>query len=461
VSGQSKSILLISCYELGHQPAGISMPMGFLRRAGYEAEAMDLSVEVFDAERVKRAKFIGISVPMHTALRLGVRAAEECRRINPNCHICFYGMYASLNASHLLSTVADSIIGGEFEQKLLELIEAVLTKGDIDIEGVSTRAKMTAPVLERLAFPVPERGELPGLERYARLEHRGGQQLAGYVEASRGCLHHCAHCPIPPVYAGRFFVIPRSVVLDDIRNLVAMGARHITFGDPDFLNGPRHSLRIVESMHEEFPDLTFDFTAKIEHIIKYRDLIPEFARRGCIFLVSAIESLNDEVLAWLEKGHTRADVMQALRIVRNCGIALRPSFVPFTPWATIEDYIAILQFVESEGLIENVDPVQYTIRLLIPPGSRLLSKADTKAWIGPLVQPAFTYNWTHPDPRMDELHRQVSLLVEQSIRSNESATEIFYKLCDLAYSACGVRVVHHVVSHSSLLPPRLTESWFC
>jgi radical SAM superfamily enzyme YgiQ (UPF0313 family) len=461
VGEQLKSILLISCYELGHQPAGISMPMGFLRRAGYEAEAMDLSVEGFDAERVKRAKFIGISVPMHTALRLGVRAAEECRRINPNCHICFYGIYASLNASYLLSTVADSVIGGEFEQKLLAVVKAVLAGSEAAQEGVSTKAKIAKPVLERLAFALPDRSRVPSLERYARLEHRGQQQLAGYVEASRGCLHQCAHCPIPPVYAGRFFVIPRNLVLEDIRNLVALGARHITFGDPDFLNGPRHSLRIVEAMQREFPDLTFDFTAKIEHIIKYRDLMPEFARLGCLFLVSAIESLNDKVLAQLRKGHTRADVMEALRILRACQIALRPSFVPFTPWATINDYIAILEFVGSEGLIENVDPVQYTIRLLVPPGSLLLSRADTERWIGPLLQSDFTYEWKHPDPRMDELHKQVSLLVEQAILRRESASEIFYKVCDLAYAASGVRVAYRAAPQTWPWPARLTESWFC
>ena len=34
-------------------------------------------------------------------------------------------------------------------------------------------------------------------------------------------------------------------MLADIARLVAIGARHITLGDPDFLNGVRHSLRIV------------------------------------------------------------------------------------------------------------------------------------------------------------------------------------------------------------------------
>ena len=188
---QGESVLLISCYELGHQPVGISMPMGFLRRAGYLASAMDVSVEGFDAEKAARARFIGISVPMHTALRLGVSVARQIRRVNPACHICFYGLYASLNADYLLDAVADSVIGGEFEEALLALIKAIDAGEPIEIKGVSTRAGISLPMLARLDFPAPDRSQLPRLDRYARLEIKGEERLAGYIEASRGCLH-CA-----------------------------------------------------------------------------------------------------------------------------------------------------------------------------------------------------------------------------------------------------------------------------
>jgi len=417
-----RSLLLVSCYELGHQPAGIAMPAGFLRREGYEAEALDVSVEGFDPAKVERAGFIGISVPMHTALRLGVRVGREAQTINPAAHICFYGLYASLNAGYLLDTVADSIIGGEFEAPLVALIKALAERTDIaSIEGVSTRRRRAAPVLARLPFAIPDRSALPPLDRYAMLDIQGEQRLAGYVEASRGCLHHCTHCPIPPVYNGRFFVVPADVVLEDVRRLVAAGARHITFGDPDFLNGPGHSLRIVQALHDEFPHLTYDFTAKIEHVLKNRALLPEFSRLGCIFTISAVESLSDVVLSHLEKGHTRADVVEALRLLRSARIVLRPSFVSFTPWTTLDDYIDVLEFVEAEGLIDHVDPVQFAIRLLVPPGSVLLSRADTRRWIGPLVQETFTYKWAHPDPRMDELHREVTELVENAVRAEGGA----------------------------------------
>ncbi len=440
------------------------MPLGLLRRAGYEAETMDVSVEGFDAEKVRRARFVGMSVPMHTALRLGLRVAQEIRKLNPRTHICFYGLYATLNADYLLATVADSVIGGEFEEALVQLITAVVFETPIEIAEASTRSRKANPVLARLNFSVPDRGALVPLEHYAKLEYNDEQRLAGYVEASRGCLHHCAHCPIPSVYNGRFFIMTEDVVLKDIRGLVAAGAQHITFGDPDFLNGPGHSLRITRAMHKEFPDLTFDFTAKVEHILKHKDLIPEFARSGCIFVVSAVESLSNVVLEKLEKGHKRDDAAEALRILSEAGIVMRPTFVSFTPWGTIDDYIDILEFVESQELIDHVDPVQYSIRLLVPPGSLLLSQPDSHRWLGPLIQESFTYEWAHADPRMDELHSQVSLLVEEAAGRREDAAATFYQILELARAARGAAPAPQLalpIDPLRLRPPRLTEAWFC
>ena len=457
------SILLISCYELGHQPLGVALPLGFLERAGFAPGVMDIAVESFDPEKAKRARFVGISVPMHTALRLGVHAARLVREVNPDCHICFYGLYAVLNADYLLEHGADSCIGGESETPLLAQVEAIEKNGagvnGERIEGVNVRGREARPFLQRLPFAVPSRGALPPLEKYAHLEDNGDRRVVGYVEASRGCLHVCTHCPITPVYGGRFFILPREVVLEDIRQQARAGATHITFGDPDFLNGPTHSLKVVRAMHQEFPALTFDFTAKVEHVLNRGEILPELGRSGCLFMVSAVESLSNKVLDILEKNHTRADIVRALEICREAGILVRPTWVPFTPWTTLEDYLGIFEFIEAHGLIDRVDPVQYTIRLLIPPGTTMLKRPELKPHLGPLDQASFYYTWKHPDPRMDRLQKGLTAIVEKDAGEGVDPAVTFYRLWE---HAAGGRPVGAGAPLAAGRPraPRLSEPWY-
>ncbi|MCI0377119.1 MAG: CUAEP/CCAEP-tail radical SAM protein [Gemmataceae bacterium] len=478
------SILLISCYELGHQPLAAALPLGFLRRAGFAPSVLDIAVQPFDTALIEKAEFIAISVPMHTALRLGVKVAERVRDINPQAVVCFYGLYAALNAEYLLEHGADYCIGGEIETPLVELAEALekgvesgaqsaerealnpsrsalrASRSTLDVPGVIRRGAPMRPFLNRLPFALPVREGLPTLDSYARLEHNGQSRIVGYVEASRGCLHLCTHCPIPPVYGGRFFIIPEEIVLEDIRRQVAGGASHITFGDPDFLNGPGHALSVVRAMHAEFPKLTFDVTTKVEHILKRGSILPELGKLGCLFLISAVESVSPLVLEILEKNHTRADIEEAVKLVRAAGIAPRPTWVPFTPWTTLGDYLDMLAFIEELGLIDHVDPVQYTIRLLVPPGSYLLNRPEMKEHLGPLNQALFSYRWTHPDPRMDQLQKAVSALVEKDVNNGVDAGEIFYRVWSLAAGRkAGFSMP--ALPPDRYRAPRLSEPWFC
>ncbi|HET9109742.1 MAG TPA: CUAEP/CCAEP-tail radical SAM protein [Ktedonobacterales bacterium] len=467
-------IALVACYELGHQPLSLASPLATLRSAGFDPVTIDTSVETLDDATVRAARIVAISVPMHTALRLGVQVAERARAVDPFAYIVFYGLYASLNAEYLLRGLADAVIGGEYEQALLALAEALDTGADTDtiaVSGVRTRSVDAAPVLRRLPFSVPARDSLPPMRSYAHLVRGDSVVPAGYVEATRGCLHTCLHCPITPVYGGRFFVVPRTVVLDDIRAQVAAGARHITFGDPDFLNGPGHSLAIARALHAEFPDVTFDATIKVEHILERREAIAEFGQLGCAFIVSAVESLSPRVLAHLAKGHTRADVEEALRITDAAGIPMRPTFVAFTPWTSADDFLELLDFVAEHELVEHIDPVQYAIRLLVPPGSALLSEPDAAEWLGPLDESSFSYQWTHPDARMDALQREVMALVELSAAGPRPIAETFAEVYALAERRLGRPEAVGAPRNAGALVgpgmrpsrpiPHLTEAWFC
>ena len=292
----------------------------------------------------------------------------------------------------------------------------------------------------------------------------GEERLVGYVEASHGCVHHCRHCPVPTVYDGRIRVVQAETVLRDIERLAAMGARHITFGDPDFLNGRRHSLAIVRALHERVPQLTFDCTTKVEHVLEHADIWPQMAAAGCLFVVSALESVNDEILKRLDKGHTTAEAVSAIELLRQQGIETRPSFMPFTPWTTPRDVLDIVDFVAAHDLVANVDPVQYTIRLLVPEGSLLLNRDDLPKHLGPYQPERLSYSWHSADPAADRLQGRLSAIVQQSAAAQEPTGQAFARIRAVVREAAGDTdgsEPQAIDIGSTEGRPRLTEPWFC
>jgi radical SAM superfamily enzyme YgiQ (UPF0313 family) len=430
-------VVLISTYDLGRQPFGLASPAAWLRTEGHDVTTIDLSREPLPPDPVHHADWVAFHLPMHTATRMAIPQIKAVRKLNPTARICCYGLYAPVNEEMLRTLGVTHVIGGEFERALVDL--------------VSGRTSSTTPVvLDRLPFRTPDRTTLPGLQKYAGLLDKGERKVVGYTEASRGCKHLCRHCPIVPVYEGRFRVVQRDVVLADIRQQIAQGAQHITFGDPDFLNGPGHALPIVEAFHTEFPAITYDVTIKIEHLLNHREVLPALVRTGCLFVTSAVESLDDDVLARLAKGHTRQDFFAALELTRAHGLTINPTFVAFTPWTSREAYLDLLRTMHELDLIENVAPIQLAIRLLIPAGSKLLELADLSA--GPFDPAALSYRWEHPDPEMDRLCRDVQKLAG----SSRSRTEVFATIWERAFgSPAELRSAPHAPV------PRLTEAWYC
>lgn len=465
--GVAIDALVLSCYELGHQPVAAASALAFLERAGHRGVGVDLAVEPLDRLEACAegggVRLVAVSAPMHTALRLAARSAARIRAAFPRAHLCFFGDYAWLNAAHLLEGVCDSVIGGEAGGPLVELAGALA--GDLALDGVSglrLAGRQTAPHLERLSFPVPARDSLPAVERYARLEVGGATRTAAAIEASRGCLHACRHCPIPAVYGGRFFVVPRDVLLADVEQLVTRGVSHLTFADADFFNGPGHTMAVARAIHERWPELTFDVTTKIENVLRRRGELAELADCGCLFLVTAVESLSDDVLRALRKGHTREDVLTATRLLREAGIFMRPSLMPFTPWETLRGYLDLLAWVERDGLVDQVDPVQYSIRLLVPPGSLLLGLGSLWPHLVRLRPERFAHEWKHPDPRMDRLAHEVADLAAGAARRDEPAARTFAAIRRAAHRAAGLGVPPDLPPPRATAPaPRLTESWFC
>lgn len=396
-------VVLLNTYDLGRQPFGLASPAAWLKRAGHEVTCIDLSRDRLPADVVAGVGLAAFYLPMHTATRLALPVIARLRALNPSLPIAAYGLYAPLNDALLRESGVSMVLGPESEE---DLVDAV---GALGASGASSA--MGAKPLPRLAFIQPDRTGLPALDRYASLRMPdGSHKVVGATDATRGCKHRCRHCPIVPVYDGQFRVVPVDVVLADVRAQVADGATHITFGDPDFFNGPTHARKLVEALHDEFPSVTYDVIIKVEHLLQQRELLPVLVRTGCLFVTSAVESVDDDVLAKLEKGHTRADFLAAAALCRAEGLTLVPTFVAFTPWTTLDGYRDLQEVVDTAGLTSHVSPVQWGIRLLVTWQSRLLELADIQKVIGRFDRKTLTFPWRHPDPRVDDLQQHMMQL---------------------------------------------------
>lgn len=425
------NVLLISTYELGRQPFGLASPAAWLKHAGARVTCFDLAIDHLDQAVIQSADLIAIYVPMHTATRLAIPLAQRVKQANPRAHLCFYGLYAPMNEKFLREVGADSIIGGEFETQLVLLYRRLESIRASTVDWKSTESQTIPSVsLERQQFIVPDRSGLPDPPKYARLIWNGGTHLAGYTEATRGCKHLCRHCPIVPVYKGQFRVVQKEVVLADIRQQIERGAQHITFGDPDFFNGPTHSLALVRALHQEFPTLTYDVTIKIEHLLKQANQLPVLRDTGCLFVTSAVEAVDDRILEIFAKRHTREDFIRVVALFRELEMVLQPTLVAFNPWISIEGYRELLALIAELDLIDNVPSIQYAIRLLVPAGSRLLELPDTRKWLGAFDAERLCYTWAHPDPRVDKLQEQVLEIVQKGGGDNASTSrrEIFKQI---------------------------------
>ena len=455
------TVVIISTYELGRQPFGVVSPAAWLRSRGHEVTCFDLTRQSLDDAVVRGAQLIALYLPMHTATRLAAQLLPTLRECNADAHLCCYGLYAPMNAAYLRSLGCATILGGEFEAGLVHLAERLSGIPAVRSAGAEEQPEPIVS-LERLNFEVPYRTGMPPLEKYANLViPGGGHRIVGSTEASRGCKHLCRHCPIVPVYKGAFRIVSRDVVLADVRQQVAAGAQHISFGDPDFFNGIRHAMDLVEQFHAEFPKVSYDVTIKVEHLRKHEAHLPRLRDTGCLFVITAVESVDDEILNRLDKGHTRADFLAVVQKFRELGIILHPTFVPFTPWTTTCGYLDLLTVLRDENLAENVAPVQLGIRLLIPEGSRLLELDEVRHMVAPFDAKSLVYPWKHDDARLDTLSETVQTIAADADRRKQTRSTTFAQIWQAAHDAASIAAPSPNTARFAQPVPFLSEPWYC
>ena len=426
-------ILLLSFYDLGKQPKIISELYKKLDNGSNQIDIVDYSIEEKDLT-LDNYDVLGIYASMHTASVLAEQYLRD--RKLPN-KLFVFGLYANV-FSEMFSNFQS--IHSFDSDELESLLEVQLNPN------------------YSFKHSVPDRTILPSITDYSHIVDGSNNLIAGSVETTYGCKHEYTHCPVPIQFKGMFKTFGTEKIITDVTNQVEEGAKHISFNDPDFFNGPKHALKILQLLNEKHPSITYDSTIKVEHILKYPDYFQELKNLNMLFVISAFETTNDHVLNILQKNHSFNDLNKAVELSLENNIDIRPTWMPFSPWTEQNDLISIIKLIENYKLRETVDPIQLTIKLLVPKNSLILKRPEMKEYLLDYDPASFSYAWKYKFPNIDNIQNELFTYVLQHESENEYTQ--YLGLVDILESHTNETLLNSE-KYSQRIVPKLSETWFC
>ena len=426
-------ILLTSFYDLGKQPKIIAEIVDRYNSSEIEFDFVDFSVENQNID-LENYDVLGIYAPMHTATILSIEYIKD--KILPNKMFTF-GLYGSV---------------------LEDFNSSIRYIKDIESDELALFLEINDDHQFSLKNNIPNRQIFPDISNYAHLVDGSNNIIAGSVETTYGCKHSCTHCPVPISFNGTFKTYSLEKIISDVENQVNQGAKHISFNDPDFFNGPIHALKILESLNKKFPTITYDSTIKVEHIIKYKKYFKELSSLNMVFVISAFETTNDLVLSILEKNHTSNDLNTSIEISQDFGIDVRPTWMPFSPWTELNDLSNIVNLIEKYKLRETVDPIQLTIKLLIPKHSLIIKKPEINKYLGNYEKNSLSFKWDYENNDVEKLQSSLFDFILHNSELDEhkqylGMVNIIEKFTDTELLKNSTYDFKNV--------PKLSETWFC
>jgi radical SAM superfamily enzyme YgiQ (UPF0313 family) len=397
------NVALVSTFDAGMQPLALASAAAYLKHSGIECVAFDAFQSKVSEHDLEDYNLVVFSVPGFESLEGATALAADVRRLRPATAVGFVGTYAALNANALLERYADWIILGDFEESLVKICQRIRNQEDIrDVPGVLREPGRVSPVRGLSEWYVPDRTVVPVISAY-RYEPANRfflrSVIVGNVETTRGCRFKCTYCSVFAAYQGKVSVVPTDVVLADIEQVVRAGAEHICFVDAEFLNAPNHSLDIVRQMHALFPHLTFDFTSRADLIAADRQRLQELVECGATWVTSAFEFPKRSVLQVFNKGFGPEQLDATVKIAKEVGLTVNPTFVLFNPWVSADDIKAAIKYIEDREL--NLEDVQFRTRLWLYKGSPLLENWEVQSRI--TKEHEFHYEWRHRDIGVEQM----------------------------------------------------------
>ncbi|HUT53439.1 MAG TPA: radical SAM protein [bacterium] len=341
-----------------------------LRRAGHSVAIKDCRKEgwdlaaVEDYVRAEQPRIVGIKCYSNEA-EVVARMVKAARQACPEAVIVVGGPHPSMDPRGTLPLMpeADFVFIGEAELSLPALTKWVLKgrPGPVpeEIRGIAFRdagqvVVREVALMENLDdLPLPA-WDLMRPDRYP--DEAAGIFVPAFPAApmslSRGCPFRCSYCGCRYIAGGKIRYRTTSSILREIEMLeTEYGVRTLTFVDDNFTWNKKKAMELFRALAQRPSKIRFTFPNGVRTDGIDAEILQAMEEAGCHLTALGIESGNDETLVRMNKQQTRAQIEEAVKLIRSRTRILVTGFF-------------ILGY-PGEGLAEIEETVRFAVSLPI------------------------------------------------------------------------------------------------
>lgn len=429
--------------DLGiHQPLGLMQIGSHLIHNGISARLIDANASNIPNDLVlhelpqHQAKLVLISVTT-VLFPQSLKIAKAIKETHPDIIVIAGGAHFMSMPHTLQGTPFDAAFGApEADTIIAPLAKNIIETGKIDFSTPGLIYYREGKQYKNPAPPFVPQSELdktPHPYKYAKemglnmSNYKGYANTAIYgkghyasVITSRGCVYKCTFCLEAEVFNRTYRFHSAKYVYDMLLDCEKLGAKEFYFMDSEWSTGRARNMELMKRIIDDKKDWRWECLSRSTDFQHNTIEYPKTMKKaGCISIGMGVESGSDETLRRIKKAATKDNYRTAFKILRECGIERRASFMMGYPWETEKDLNDTLAFA-----IE-LDPDFVYFQPLVPyMGTPLYEEAQDHMIVD--AGKDFGKWWQHSIVGGKVLVRTDTLSPEDITRINAYAYKKFY-----------------------------------
>lgn len=232
----------------------------------------------------------------------------------------------------LSRTGADMGIVGDGENALVLLAKALECKHGVENVPGLVWAQENSFRMNPLTWDLPIQQPLPRASIDNERYFREGGQLG--IETKRGCPMACTYCADRLGKGARVRPRPAGAVAEEMLQLAKRGMDVFHTCDSEFNNDLGHALEVCRALEARRAASKLRWYAYCAPIPFPPELARLMGRAGCVGINFGVDSGDAEMLRRLGRSHTAQDVVEAVRLCRENGVATMLDFLLGAPGET-------------------------------------------------------------------------------------------------------------------------------